>query len=113
MRSPTWTTHVVLGLVGQADAHVLDDLGEGGALAGVVVDLVGAGATGAKVTYTRVIPAEKNITENDLAVMRGIFSVADDESGTLERVVPWPGLSLILLVPVSARVVRTSVPSLT
>jgi len=35
----------------------------------------------AKVTYTRVIPAEKNITENDLAVMRGIFSVADDESG--------------------------------
>ena len=35
----------------------------------------------AKVTYTRVIPAEKNITENDLAVMRGIFSVADDTAG--------------------------------
>ena len=34
-----------------------------------------------KVTYTRVIPAEKNITEDDLAVMRGIFSVADDTAG--------------------------------
>ena len=35
--------------------------------------------TATEISYTRVIPAEKNITEDDLAIMRGIFSVADDD----------------------------------
>ena len=41
------------------------------------------GSVSSKITYTRVIPATRNITEEDLTIMRGIFSSVDDDNATV------------------------------
>ena len=41
------------------------------------------GSVSSKITYTRVIPATRNITEEDLTIMRGIFSSVDDDNANV------------------------------